>query len=54
MVNTALFKDALDQIPEERVKRLGDCIPFTDDLAENSGAWLPFCVRQIRYIFSAL
>ena len=49
MVNAALFHDAFDHLPEDRVKKLGDWKPFEDNLSEVSGAWLPLCVRNIRY-----
>lgn len=49
LVNASLFEDALVDLPQERVSKLGDWKPFDDDLAEVSGAWLPLCVRKIRY-----
>ena len=48
MVNAALFEDALEKLPEERVKKLGEWRQFEDNLIEGSGAWLPLCVRKIR------
>ncbi len=48
MVNAALFEDALEKLPEERVLKLGDWQDFDDNLVESSGAWLPLCVRKIR------
>ncbi len=48
MVNAALFEDALDKLPEERVAKLGVWHHFEDSLVEGSGAWLPLCVRRIR------
>lgn len=49
LVNASLFVDALEQLPKARVQKLGEWKPFEDDLAEGSGAWLPLCVRKIRY-----
>lgn len=54
MVNAALFHDAFDHLPEDRVKKLGDWKPFEDNLSEVSGAWLPLCVRNIRTCLSSL
>lgn len=50
MVNAALFKDALELLPKERIAKLGEWLPFTEDLTESCGAWLPLCVRRIRYV----
>ena len=54
MVNAALFKDALEHLPKERIDKLGEWLPFTEDLHESCGPWLPLCVRRIRCVCSQL
>lgn len=53
MVNATLFEDALERLPPERVEKLGHWRQFDDNLADSSGAWLPLCVRRIRYKLSS-
>ena len=48
MINCSLFLDAYDGLSKKRKEKLGEWVPFDDDLMENSGYWLPQIVRQIR------
>ena len=48
MVNSSLFVDAYESLPRKRKDKLGEWVPFEDDLLESSGYWLPQIVRQIR------
>lgn len=48
MVNVALFADATNTLPRERVRRLGEWTQFEDNLLETSGPWLSYSVRTIR------
>ena len=48
MVNSSLFYDAYEGLSRKRKEKLGEWIPFDDDLLESSGYWLPQIVRQIR------
>ena len=48
MVNCSLFLDAFDDLSKKRKEKLGEWVPFDDDLLESSGYWLPQIVRQIR------
>ena len=48
MVNCSLFIDAYQRLSRARQERLGEWIPFEDNLKEISGAWLPQIVREIR------
>ena len=48
MVNCSLYVNAYDQLPKGRKERLGDWVPFDDNLLEKCGAWLPQTIREIR------
>ena len=48
MVKCSLFEDAHKNLPRSRRERLGEWVPFEDQLKEVSGAWLPQIVREMR------
>ena len=48
MVNSALFLDAYQELPEAMRTRLGIWQPFDDDILETSGVWLSQTVRRVR------
>eukprot|EP00731_Ephydatia_muelleri_P020299 Em0013g26a len=47
MVNCSLYVNAYDQLSKGRKERLGDWVPFDENLLEKCGAWLPQTIREI-------
>ncbi|KAL5471586.1 hypothetical protein EMCRGX_G029713 [Ephydatia muelleri] len=54
MVNCSLYVNAYDQLSKGRKERLGDWVPFDENLLEKCGAWLPQTIREIRKCVSSL
>jgi len=48
MINSALFQDAYEELPDSMKEMLGVWKAFDDDIHETSGVWLSRIVRSVR------
>jgi hypothetical protein len=54
LLRLAFFPAYLNEMSEDHLARLGPWTPFDETKQEAAGAWLPFCVRHVRYFYPTM
>ena len=54
LLRLSFFPAYLNDMSEDHRARLGSWTPFDETKQEAAGAWLPFCVRHVRYFYTIM